>query len=88
MVEPDKDHGLRGRTTKAEFLRGFTRLVTDIALGKVSSRTLNTNDNIRQYFESWDAKDRPAKKRGSLSVPSDIIKVGRLLHLLTSKGHP
>ena len=73
MVEPDKDHGLRGRTTKAEFLRGFTRLVTDIALGKVSSRTLNTSDNIRQYFESWDAKDRPAKKRGSF-VPSDIIK--------------
>ena len=73
MVEPDKDHGLRGRTTKAEFLRGFTRLVTDITLGKVSSRTLNTNDNIRQYFESWDAKDRPAKKRGSF-VPSDIIK--------------
>ena len=73
MVEPDKDHGLRGRTTKAEFLRGFTRLVTDIALAKVSSRTLNTSDNIRQYFESWDAKDRPAKKRGSF-VPSDIIK--------------
>ena len=73
MVEPDKDHGLRGSTTKAEFLRGFTKLVTDIALGKASSRTLNTNENIREYFGAWDAQDRPAKKRGSF-LPSDIIK--------------
>ena len=73
MVEPDKDHGLRGSTTKAEFLRGFTKLVADIALGKASSRTLNTNENIREYFDSWDAQDRPAKKRGSF-FPSDIIK--------------
>src|SRR5437667_4563826 len=31
MVEPDSDHGLRGTTTKSEFLRGFTKLVTDVA---------------------------------------------------------
>ena len=71
-VEPDPDHGLRGTTTKNEFVRGFTRLVTDVALGKQSSRTLNTNDNIRAYFEGWDLKDRPAAKRGSF-VPSDVI---------------
>ena len=72
MVAPDNDHGLRGRTTKAEFLRGFTKLVADIALGNASSRTLNTNENIRQYFESWNVQDRPTKKRGFF-VPSDII---------------
>lgn len=72
-VEPDPDHGLRGTTTKTEFVRGFTRLVTDVALGKQSSRTLNTNDNIRAYFEGWDSKDRPAAKRGSF-VPSDVIQ--------------
>ena len=72
-VEPDSDHGLRGTTTKAEFLRGFTKLVTDIALGKQSSRTLNTNENIRDYFKSWTSKERPAKKRG-LFVPADIIQ--------------
>jgi hypothetical protein len=71
-VEPDPDHGLRGTTTKSEFVRGFARLVTDVALGKQSSRTLNTNDNIRAYFEGWDSKDRPAAKRGSF-VPSDVI---------------
>lgn len=72
-VEPDPDHGLRGTTTKKEFIRGFTKLVTDVALGKQSSRTLNTNENIRDYFDSWTRGERPAKKRGSF-IPSDIIK--------------
>ena len=72
-VEPDPDHGLRGTTTKGEFVRGFAKLVTDVALGKESSRTLNTNDNIRAYFERWNSKDRPVAKRGSF-VPSDIIR--------------
>ena len=81
-VEPDYDHGLRGTTTKKEFVRGFTKLVTDVALGKQSSRTLNTNDNIKAYFESWDSKERPQKRRGSF-VPSDVIK-GKSV---ASRGH-
>ncbi len=72
-VEADPDHGLRGNTAKNEFLRGFAKLVTDVALGKQSSRTLNTNENIREYFEGWAAEERPRKKHGSF-VPSDIIK--------------
>lgn len=72
-IEPDSDHGLRGTTTKNEFVRGFTKLVTDVALGKQSSRTLNTNDNIRAYFETWDSNERPTNKRGSF-VPSDVIQ--------------
>lgn len=73
MIEPDSDHGLRGTTTKEEFIRGFKKLVSDVVLGKQSSRSLNTNDNIRAYFESWDSKERPAKKPGAF-VPSDIIQ--------------
>jgi len=72
-IEPDSDHGLRGTTTRNEFVRGFTKLVTEVALGKQSSRTLNTNDNIKAYFESWDSKERPAKKHGSF-IPADIIQ--------------
>ncbi len=72
-VEPDPDHGLRGKTLKVAFLRGFAKIVADIALGKQSSRTLNTNENIRKYFESWGKSDRPAKKRGSF-VPADVIE--------------
>lgn len=73
MVQPDSDHGLRGKTTKGDFLRAFTKLVTDVALGRQSSRTLNTNDNIRAYFESWDASDRPKTRHGTF-VPADVIK--------------
>jgi len=73
-VSPDPEHGIRVTTTKKEFIKGFTKLVTDAVLkkDKVNSRTLNNNDDIRAYFDGWDPNDRPKKKRGSF-VPSDII---------------
>lgn len=72
-VKPDADHGIRGTTTKGEFIRGFAKVVTDVALGKQSSRTLNTNDDIQNYFNSWRADERPANRHGSF-VPADVIK--------------
>ena len=72
LVEPDAEHGIRGKTTKKEFIRGLSRLVSDIALGKQSSRSLNTNENIRSYFESWGPGEKPLKKRGTF-VPADIV---------------
>jgi len=74
-VQPDAAFGLRGTTTKKEFIRGFARLITDIALGNASSRSLNTNDDIEAYFTSWGSGELPAQKRGSF-VPSDIIAGG------------
>jgi hypothetical protein len=91
MVEPDPDHGLRGTTTSSEFIRGFGKLVTDVALGKASSRTLNTNKDIRAYFNTWDSKDHPARRQGSF-VPSDVIKgrsVASSAHILpTERSSP
>jgi len=72
-IKRDPQHGIRGTTTKKEFIRGFTKLVSDIALGKESSRTLNKNDDIQKYFEKLDDIYIPKMKRGSF-VPSDIIK--------------
>jgi hypothetical protein len=72
-VEKDLEHGVRGLTTKAEFVKGFTKLVTDVALGKQSSRTLNSNEDIRAYFESLEKDDRVGKKQGSF-IPADVIK--------------
>ena len=71
-VEPDANHGLRGATTKSEFLRAFARLVTDIALQHETSRSLNTNENIRDYFKQRNPEAVAAKKRGRF-VPGDII---------------
>ena len=73
MIEPDAENGIRGTTSKAEFLRGFRKLVTDVALGKQSSRTLNTNKDIEDYFKSWPKDQRPAKRSGSF-VPADIVE--------------
>jgi hypothetical protein len=74
-VEPSAEHGIRGTTTKGEFLRGFKRLVLDVALGRESSRTLNASKDIRRYFNSLPASERPAAKRGSF-VPEDVTKGG------------
>jgi hypothetical protein len=72
-IEPDPEHGIRGKTTKNEFAKGFGKLVHDIVTGKQSSRTLNTNEDIRKYLASWSEEEVPSKKRGSF-VPSDLIK--------------
>lgn len=71
-VEPNSDHGIRGTTSKKDFVRAFSKLVTDVALGKQSSRTLNTNDNIRAYFKTWGKEDCPSGKRGSF-IPAELI---------------
>ena len=71
-VEPDPDHGLRGKSSRSEFVKGLTKVVSDVALGKASSRTLNSNEDIKQYFESWDRSELPYKS-GSF-VPADVIK--------------
>lgn len=86
-VEPDPDHGLRGTTTKSEFLRGFAKLVIDIALGKQSSRTLNKNEDIEIYFKKWDKEDIPKSKSGAF-VPSDIIRGTSVASSPKREAHP
>jgi hypothetical protein len=71
MLEPDSEHGVRGTTTKEEFLKGFVRLLTDIATGKASSRTLNSGEDMEKYYTNL-GEDRPKKKKGGFS-PADII---------------
>lgn len=71
-VRPDPDHGLRGTTTAAEFLRGFKKLVADIALGRQSSRSLNNAADIKAYFDSW-AKEELVRDRTGTFVPADVI---------------
>ena len=71
-IEPDADHGFHGTTTKKEFARALEHLVTDIALKKETSRSLNKNDDIRDYFENRNPQSVAQKKRGRF-VPEDII---------------
>lgn len=71
-VEPDDEHGVRGTTTRSEFLKGFRKLVTDVALERVSSRTLNNSDDIKRYFSGWSADDLPKAVKGTF-VPGDVV---------------
>jgi hypothetical protein len=72
-IEKDNDHGIRGKTSKDEFVKGFTKLVSDVALGKQSSRSLNSNEDIKKYFDKWRPDERPAKKKAAF-VPSEVIQ--------------
>lgn len=75
-IKPDPEHGFRGTTTKAQFLRAFSHLVTDIALGKETSRSLNKNDDIQDYFRKRNRDAIATSKRGRF-VPADIIQKRR-----------
>ncbi len=72
-VERDVEHGYKGTTTKAAFLPFFKKLLVEVASGRVTSRTLNKNEDIKKYFkEQWESVDLPQKKKGSF-VPADLI---------------
>ena len=49
---------------KKEFVRALTNLVTDIALKNETSRSLNTKENIRDYFSSECGVDIPSRVGG------------------------
>lgn len=72
-VEKNADHGLRITTAKTEFIKAFGKLVSDVALGTQSSRTLNTNEDIEKYFKGWKPSEKPEKKKGAF-FPADIIE--------------
>ena len=71
-VELDLNHGIRGYTSKTEFMRSFGHLVTDIIVRRETSRSLNKNENIRHYFERRNPKAVAAKKQRKF-IPEDII---------------
>ena len=71
-VERDPVDVFRVNTTKSEFLRGVTRLATDVLTGVQDSRSFNNHEDIERYFASWPLEARVAKKRGRFAV-SDII---------------
>jgi hypothetical protein len=70
-LEKNADHGLLGRTSKSEFIKGFSRLVTDVVTNKQSSRSLNKVEDIRKYFNGLKPEDR-VKKRNATFIPADL----------------
>jgi hypothetical protein len=69
-VEPDEKVGFRGKTSPERFVKAMTKLVTDVAEERETSRTLNKSEDINRYFNGWTSDELPAKK--GTFVPSDI----------------
>ena len=65
-------------------MKAFRKIVADVALGKQSSRTLNTSDDIQAYFDQWESADRPSRSNGTF-VPADIIQGRSVASAATAK---
>ncbi len=69
-LEPNLEHGFRGNTSRESFVPAFARLLTDVALKKKTSRTLNSNEEIERYLADFPEGLKP-KKQGSFT-PDDF----------------
>ncbi len=71
-VELDADEGFKGKVSPTEFKKGFAKIVSDVAEGKVTSRDLNDNTSIKNYLKGIE-QHRPTENSGSFKS-SEIIK--------------
>ena len=62
-LEPDAKEGWVIRTDTQAFKKALSRIVTDIALEKITSRTINNTKDRKVYLDGLGAA-KPAKKRG------------------------
>lgn len=65
-LEKSLEHGIKGHTSKDSFSPAFSKLVSDVALKKKSSRSLNTEAEIGKYLEEFPSDLKP-KKTGSFT---------------------
>lgn len=71
-LERSTEHGLLIFASRDRFRAALKRMVEDIVLGHQDSRSLNTAENIREYFEGWGDEGTIPKARAPI-VPRDII---------------
>lgn len=72
-IKPDEEHGVKINTSKTHFEKAYAKLVSDIALGKESSRSLNKDDEIKHYFDRWEKSELP-KRTTKAIVPADVVE--------------
>ena len=64
----DAGDGIVGIIDEAEFKRGYKKLITDIATGKVISRTLDKAENVKEYLATFSEQEKPdLSKKGSFT---------------------
>ena len=70
----DENKRLIGFINVDEFKKGYAKIVTDIAMGEVHSRTLNKTTEMDKYLASFGAQKPNLKKKGSFTADT-ILKV-------------
>lgn len=65
-----EDGDIAGSIDEAEFKRGYTRLVSDIAKGITNTRTLNNKNDINQYLADFGEDTPNRQKKGGFSSES------------------
>src|SRR6266404_3101689 len=74
-VEFQADGTIIGNIPADEFTKGFARIVSDIASGDQTSRTLETSEDIKNYLSGLPAKQHPnARKKGSFDSNNFMVQ--------------
>jgi len=63
----DERGALRGSVHADEFRKGFKRIISDIALEKIDTRTLNKVSDAEKYLQSLEADAPDTSRRGSFT---------------------
>lgn len=71
-VSFDRNGRLKGKVSSEEFKKGYSRIVSDVALGNIDSRSHNTTDQIDDYLESIGEEAPNLKRKGSFTAKTII----------------
>ena len=67
----DQNGKLKGKIKKAEFVKGYSKIIYDLAKKDKTSRTLGTIDTIRIYIKEFKPNEKPnLKQKGNFNVDS------------------
>ena len=67
-IEFDNKKGLVGKVKSSEFKKGYSKIVTDVAMGNIDSRSLNTSKHIEAYIKSFSLDEKPnLRKKGTFT---------------------
>jgi hypothetical protein len=64
----DQDGSVRGAVEKPEFSKGFVRVISDIAKGDLTTRKINTVDDLKVYLSEIQHDLPNLKKKGTFTV--------------------
>lgn len=69
-IEFDDNAAIKGKIKASEFKKGYTKMVSNIASKKVSSRVVNTKEDAKKYLSSFGENTPDLKKRGRFTEAS------------------